>query len=235
MRLKKNLLFGTFCSVLSVIFTLTVPAHSQAKVQPVLTGYTGNIEVLPNIDLRQTTIVFTSPIVLNAASNQIVFVLLGTDNHSSWSGNGRILVGDGVLAVLEKNDTSVGDGLLFKFAEKSNPAALEKVTLRAERMIGVARYGENRPLTEGQIESLANTGRFARSGDSLSHSAFSDSIHLRFLPVQDAGCSSGGQGSTSCGAGGGGCTVTCGIGFSACCNATTNNCTCKVVPVLPAS
>jgi hypothetical protein len=232
MKLKRNLLLGIFCSVLNMVYILAVPVQAQTKAQPALTDYTGNIEVLPNVDLRQTTIVLTSPVALKAASNQIVFVLLGTDNHSSWSGNGRILVGDGVLAVLEKSATNADDGLLFKFAERLSPPSLEKIPLKINSVIGIARYGENNPLTENQIENLANTGRFSRSKDLLSHSVFSNSIHVQLVPVQ-GGCSSGGEGATACGAGGGGCTVSCGAGTFACCNFASNNCTCKIVPVLP--
>lgn len=163
-------------SLLSVLFYIAAASYSTLSSaqgqtnQPILEGYsTGTISIVPNPKLKQITIVFTSPVVLNANSNQIVFVLQTNSQAypDAWSGTGRVLVGNCMVAVVPLNcmvvvapeGTYKSHSLAFMFQGRPVPASIQSWKLETYDIFGIARYGEHKPLTAKQIARLENTGR----------------------------------------------------------------------------
>jgi hypothetical protein len=217
----------------SAISVLPTPSRGQpSATEQGLTGWTGKITVLPNPKLGQTTVTFTAPALINATSNQIVFVLFNDVDHPfirPWSGAGRVLTGKGILIVVPgEEDTSI-QNLAFKFGTTAIPSSVKDWQFDSYEIYGIARYGETTPLTDEQISSLAETGRVpptvspmqgTRPFSSLDPQA-SNPLYINPNPPQ---CQAGGPGSASCSAGG--CSVSCRDPFYACCNGST--CICVV-------
>ena len=135
-----------------------VSAQSMHRSDEV-TGMSGMVRVLPNLNAAHTTVVFTSNTPLSPGSSQIVFVMQ-EDNSSvppAWVGSAKVLTGDGFVAVVP--DENSGPKLLLKFSDREVPPSLANHNFQAFDIVGIARYGEKVPLTAEQITSLATTGR----------------------------------------------------------------------------
>jgi len=222
-------------AVCGITLTMSADLAAQQNVRLNLQGLNGKVSVNPNAKLEQTTIAFTSSVPLNSTSNQIVFVVQMSGNSAfpkAWSGQARVLSGDGVLVIspVAENGTSSNSGMVFRFAGTPIPPSVKDWPLASFAAYGIARYGETTPLSDAQVDSLATTGKYASekqpSNFALSSRSFLPDETNPNPPV----CSAGGPGATACGAGSGGCTVSCGSGYYACCNANNNNCSCAKVP-----
>jgi hypothetical protein len=201
-------------------------------------GMAGIVSILPNQNATHTTVVFNSSSPLTATSNQIVFVLQASNTAlpPAWSGKARVLTGDGFVAIASIDNP--GQRYLIKFPDRDVPASLSNQGFQIYETVGIARYGEQTPLTPDQISYLAATGRTCQVRGAQSKTATVDTpidtaaglsnkpFGVDPNPICPLTCTSGGAGSTSCSSGGGGCSVTCSNGFSACCNGNTNNCGC---------
>jgi hypothetical protein len=228
-RLK--LLFGFTPFILSLlVFTCNGFAQEQANSIRV-EGYKGTASILSNAERKETTIAFTLNLRPDDKSGQIVFHIQETTGNlpPAWSGQAVALVGDGLLAIIPADKTRA---LLFKFPETQLPASLGQMSFDEYAVFGIARFGEKTPLTHDQILELNQTGRIASiqvtpGTDGLTLTPRKNSLVSQIAalgPAPEDGCVAGGKGSTSCGAGG--CTVTCGSGYYACCEAGT--CLCQV-------
>ena len=225
-------LLKTLITVSSLLIASTIPLVAQQNSGSDLQGLNGKVSITPNVSLRQTTIAFTSSVQLNSTSNQIVFVVQmpeGSAFPSAWSGQARVLTGDGVLIVspVAENETSSNSGMLFKFAERAIPTSVKDWSFTNFAAYGIARYGEGTPLSENQIEALATTGRFTAEKPSSNFTMSPRSILPNETNPNPPVCQSGGPGASSCSAGGNQCTVSCGAGTFACCNPVVNACTCS--------
>lgn len=236
-----------FVSVFLIAQASTVPSITKAQSQTenvVIQGLSGEVSLTTNANLGQIVVSFTSSVPLNATSNQIVFVLHGTPATfpPAWSGPARVLVSAGFLIVAPGQSSNGSRGWAFKFAETPVPPAVINWTLDQYIIYGIARYGETTPLTADQITALSATGSYKPVAKTATETALNAAISRLEAPqvgssgvaqAADGGCTSGGTGATACGAGSGGCNVTCGSGYYACCNATTNNCDCRLANQLP--
>jgi hypothetical protein len=157
----QKLLRGSLLLVVLSLVSLISPSISpviRAEAQD-LHGYSGDITLIPNAAIKQITLVLKSPILLTEGSNQIVFVLQTSEQSypSSWSGAGRVLVGDGVV-IFSPGGNANNHAWAFKFSEKPIPSSVKDWQLETYKVFGIARYGEKAPLTTEQISNLANTG-----------------------------------------------------------------------------
>ncbi len=127
-------------------------------------GMSGTVNILPNRNATHTTVVFTSNTPLSATSNQIVFVLQAENTAlpPAWDGPAKVLTGDGFIAIIPEQNP--GQRYLFKFADREVPPSLSKQSFQVFEIVGIARYGEQRPLTSEEIMHLAATGRTCSSG-----------------------------------------------------------------------
>jgi hypothetical protein len=132
----------------------TLPAQTPQRSNEV-TGYKGDVRILPNAAIGQTTVVLSSPTL---ASGQIVFVLQENRSAlpSAWSGRARILAGDGFLGVVPLDSSA--PQWLSMFSDRSTPPSLQTMRLHPYSIIGIARYGETVPLSNAQIDCLASRG-----------------------------------------------------------------------------
>jgi len=224
-----------FLSFLAGLTALTLNSNvcmAQDSAESIrIVGYSGAVRVVPNVERREVTIELALAGTEYGKSDQIVFHLqsAGSSAPSSWNGAARVLAGDGVVAVLP-NDKS--RGFLFKFLERPRPSSFERMSFDEYPVFGIARFGENKRLTPEQIRSLEITGRVGQGSDAF------DPARARPNALDIAGnsphpehegptnCVAGGEGSSSCGAGG--CTVTCSSGYFACCQGGT--CLCQKNP-----
>lgn len=211
-----------------------IPSYSQTTAQPNedVQGWVGSAQVAPNPDLHQTVVVFTSTTPISQSSNQIVFVLHSEQTlfPKAWSGDAQILISRGFVAVVPKNHNDGAINVAFRFPEQPVPATIKDWTLDTYDVYGISRYGEMTPLTPDQITELETTGKYTKvSTPSLDAaierlqapqlgSALSSPSPDGPAPI----CQSGGKGSSSCS--GGGCSVTCKVGFTACCTGGACNC-----------
>lgn len=217
-------------------FQISETIHAQtANRSDEVIGLIGSVNIIPNEFSTHTTVVFTSNTPVSPTSNQIVFVLQtnNTPVPPAWIGPGRILTGDGFLAVIAADHP--GQKYMFKFRDRKIPPSLSKMKFDEYEIIGIARYGEKAPLNAEQIATLASTGTNCSSNQKGSSDgslvpAPSKSIAQPLNPnpprLCPQLCTSGGGGASSCSAGGGGCSVTCTSGNYACCNSQTDNCGC---------
>jgi hypothetical protein len=193
-------LLKTLITVSSLLFASTIPLVAQQDSGSDLQGLNGKVSIIPSASLRQTTIAFTSSVPLNSTSKQIVFVVQmpeGTAFPSAWSGQAKVLSGQGVLVVspVANNGTSSNSGMLFKFAEKAIPPSLKGWSLSSFAVYGIARYGETIPLSEAQIEALATTGKYTSEKSSLNLTMSLRSVLPDETDPHPPICSAGGPGS----------------------------------------
>jgi hypothetical protein len=155
-------------------------------------------------------------------SNEIVYVLQHEGDLNtpvSWTGRGRLLVSNGILAIIAEDGTR----RLFKFREREVPPSLRQYDFETTVVFGIARYWVDAPLTKENLALLRQAGSCGRQG-------------LQVIQPNNAPgpcsqpCDSGGEGATNCtlSSGGFSCSVTCGTGTYACCYyETPNNPKCK--------
>ncbi len=200
--------------------------------QPVLAGYAGTLNVIANSERKEVTVVLSLRDSSVVKTGQVVFHIqcLTDVLPPSWKGGGRVIAGNSILAVIPDGHAR---GFLFKFPEAEKPSSLDGFNLDVYPAYGIARFGEQNPLTPGQIDGLSRDGRL--SPVALQFSPYSTpflktALQGRLLRVQGGGCVAGGPGATSCSAGG--CTVTCGSGYYPCCEGGTCTCMEKSKPNL---
>jgi len=195
---------------------------SAESHQVELEGFNGSILVLPNQMRKEVTIALTMNQAGAGGSNQIVFHIQESTGRvpSSWSGSGRVLVGEGIIAVIPQGRAQ---GLLFQYPKMSIPTSLAQWKFDRFLMYGIARYGEHTPLSSTQLEELVRTGQIGE----ISGKVMLDTVKFipdgNFIRIGDPSCSSGGEGAISC-AIGTTCSVVCGEGFYACCNPGSCKC-----------
>ncbi len=122
-------------------------------------GMAGTVRILPNAAGSCTTVVFTSNMPVSNTSNQIVFWLQGDKMPvpaAAWSGAARVFTGDGFIGIAAKDNPGVK--YLFLFTDRDVPPLLVPFQFKTFNIVGIARYGEHKPLTEKQIASLAAVG-----------------------------------------------------------------------------
>lgn len=211
-------------ALLMTASVLTVMAQQEVRFHRV-EGYSGSVKILPNGERNETTVAVELSLTREGKSKQIVFHVQGAAVSSTWNGPARVFVSDGVLAIAPTNGQQ---GVLFRFVESQTPSSLKQARFDEFIVYGIARYGENKPLTPMEVQSLINTGSISRASATFK----TDAVELTSkMPVVSPNiaepelneCVAGGEGSTSCGAGG--CTVICGGGYYACC--TSGTCLCK--------
>ena len=196
--------------------SLAQTVSSNAEVD----GYSGQVAVVPNPNLQQITVAFTSTAPLKSASNpsasnQIVFVLHGKFSAypDAWSGAARVLVSHGFLAVAPSQaQDSSAPNLAFKFPEQDVPPSLKSWSMNTFSVYGIARYGETTSLSADQLNQLETTGTYSRT-QSTALDAAADRLQAPALgnaggAISPDGkgnpmCQAGGPGSNGCGAGGG--------------------------------
>jgi hypothetical protein len=195
-------------------FVMVGVSMAPALAQPFVDGLPGRLTLTANPQTNLSVLVVLSA-ALPGDSGQLVLVLQHEPQSplpSDWSGPGRLLTAPGSVTVVGDDGTPV---LHFGFADRQMPTSVRPFTPRGFAIVGIARYGEQTPLSAEQIDALRRTGSCAaadvvgpRSADSCTD------------------CTSGGPGATSCGGGGGTCSVSCASGWFACCNASVNHCYC---------
>jgi hypothetical protein len=148
-------------SILALTCSLVVGTGIAQQSEDIsnITGYGGTVSIIPNSSRLETTIALTRSqgSVPEGQSNQIVFHLQADTGGVplAWQGAAHVLVGDGILAILPDGKVQ---GMLFKFSSRQLPSSFGKLTLQEFPVYGIARYGENKPLTLQQIDRLARTG-----------------------------------------------------------------------------
>jgi hypothetical protein len=156
--MRKGYMFViTFCGLLCYSFqTATCPAQSVDQGQ-VLSGYSGQIEVVPNARRKEVTIILKADHLLSQTSDQIVFHLQDDKDEmpSHWTGTGRLLANAWVVAVLPEGKSG---GWMFKFPTSPTPPSTAGMKFEMFSTYGIARYGETKPLTQKQIQRLVLEG-----------------------------------------------------------------------------
>ncbi len=206
--------------------SLAQPGNETTHIE----GYSGSVRVIPNVDRKEVTIALTLSYPTDTKTNQIVFRVqqAGSVIASAWSGNARVLAGDGLLAVLPGGRAH---GFLFKFQDRQRPATFDDMTLDEFPVYGISRFGESKPISTEEIDELARTGRIALLSSGFNPAAIRSNSSGMFAPVANSTdpntqCVAGGPGSSQCGAGG--CTVNCAAGYYSCCQGGT--CLCNANP-----
>ncbi len=184
-------------------------------------GVTGYIQVTTVAD-RSGTLIQLQP-----ADRRLPIVLVLQYGEKGkflpeWTGEGTLYLSRGLVAVAGED----GAKWVAKFSNLPVPASLVKLAPNTYEIVGIARYGQSSPLSEKQ---LANLRSFGLCTPASGAPEARQGVTPQNLPAPGCGgvvCTSGGEGATSCSVGGGGCSVTCGTGWYACCNGNTNNCRC---------
>ncbi len=228
MSLWRNAALALMMFTIGSTFTSERLIAQAVKSGSAVTAYPGAIQVSSNAKLKQTFIVLTADQNIGEASNQIVFRVQSLTQNlpSSWSGRGRVLFSDTVVAVIPDESNS---GWVFKFSSDSIPDSLTALSLTQYDCFGISKFGEKSPLDAPTITEFINTGSipsiksqqsasFNVSDAATSQEPFETGKPQHAAPV----CSSGGVGSVACS--GGGCSVTCQSGYYSCC--TSNGCYC---------
>jgi len=182
-----------------------------------LEGYGGTLVVRSNAQRKEVTAALTLSYSREGKSNQIVFHIQAEDGAlpENWAGPAHVLSGDGVLAVIP--DDGKG-GMLFRFSEVERPSSLATLQLNEYKVYGIARYGETKPLSSEEIDTLARTGRPSDSSDDFNPKALRvspDSASTEPYATGPIFCQAGGPGSGGCGVTG--CSVSCTSGYYSCC------------------
>lgn len=230
MKCKINHTLGSFLVLAAFVLSLMSTDVARAGTTDEVQGFTGQIAIVPNANLEQVVIHLTSPILLSATSNQIVFVLQGhfTNYPSAWSGSGRVLVSHGWVVVSPAENQSSNAIFAFKFSEQTLPASLKDRNMETYPVFGIARYGETTPLTSAQITELAETGKFTKVVSKTVPTPLDNTAPQFRLsdpkakPLLHVLCAAGGVGATSCSSGS--CSVTCESGYYACCDGDSCGC-----------
>ncbi|MGB9610452.1 MAG: hypothetical protein ACPL7M_05720 [Bryobacteraceae bacterium] len=197
-----------------------IPLRSQGPAGADVEGIPGQIEVR-TVENRCGTF-----IQLKAADGRhpLVFILQYKEKAKflpDWTGNGTLYLSRGLVALAGEDGTRK----MAKFPDAPVPASLVRFSMDNFEIVGIARYGESSPLSESQVLNLRTygfCGPASHAPDSRQAAA-----PLQLEGFGGMACTSGGDGSTSCSPGGGGCSVTCGTGYYACCNADSNQCRCR--------
>jgi hypothetical protein len=199
-----------------VLFTASIISLYSQTPTDTVTGYRGQLEVVRSATGLETRIVLTADTVLADDSSQAVFVL----QHSSDTGplnnvstRGRVLLSDGILAIIGDDGTK----RMFKFPERAVPPSLSGRPFTMIPVYGIARYYDKSSSTS-ETPAVANKRGLttALQGMRVSPSA---------IEACPEACNAGGEGATSCSLASGGFTsaVTCGATFHACCWMLPNN------------
>ncbi len=186
---------------IGLALVLLATASAQGPTAPDLVhGYNGEIILTSAPSRAESVIVLESRTNVSETSRQLVLVLQHVRGHAlpaDWSGRGRLLVSEGLAAIIGDDGTR----RVFIFPEKPLPRPLMNWRdWESFGVFGIARYGERTPLTADHITAL----REGNGGQ----------------PAPQCDCDSGGPGSTQCSitAGGVGCSVTCSPPSYACCD-----------------
>ncbi len=188
-------------------------------------GYSGKIQVIPEVALGDATIVLTSEYLGRSSPKQLVFQLLHETGGelAAWQGSGRLLASKHMLAVIP------GDGrpnLMFRIAESQTKLTLPGTSFKTFTVVGIARYGDSDPLTEMQLSQLSTRG-YPSSAYNPNTATPTDSPFG--VASGHSACIAGGPNSIECSvsssSGSPGCSVTCGSGTSSCCS-SRGGCTC---------
>lgn len=202
------------------------PLRAQGPDALDVEGIRGRIQVLTVAD-RSGSFIQVDPA---DQRHPVVLVLQYGDKGKflpDWTGNGTLYLSKGLVAVVGEDGTK----RMAKFPNLPVPASLGKLSLESFEIVGVARYGQSSPLSEKQLANLRAFGACSPNSGVPEERQAATPQNLPAPGCGGAYCTSGGEGSTSCSAGAGGCSVTCSTGWYACCNANTNNCRCcKIDP-----
>lgn len=196
----------------------SAPRTAKLTVLEKIEGFSGYVTVSHSIVLKQTVIEFRGN---SGTSEQIVLRLqhqAADGLPPEWSGTARLLLGRGIVGVLGED----GARRVFHFAERTMPEAFDRLgPFQSFNVVGIARYGgKGTPITAEQIQLLRTTGSCAPATGAKSGGRGP----LAFEAGCGDGCSSGGEGSTSCSIQG--CSVECQSGYYSCCKQATLNCVC---------
>lgn len=198
--------------LIALLTLISLPVCAQNAGSAVV-GYRGTIELSRSASGLETRIAFTSDTDFPNGAKEAVFVL----QHASDAGTldrsrsrGRLLISRGVLAVIAEN----GANRLFKFPDLPVPESLKWTDFTIIPVIGISQY----------YKTENNDGRSALTIEELRNSPAS-------VEPCPATCDSGGKGSTACAVTSGdfACTVSCAVGFHACCSSSQPKdprCTC---------
>lgn len=205
-----------------------VLAQTKEPQQPAsVTGISGQIEIARNLTHSAAVVAITPQ--SERGSSPIVFILqyAATSNPSvpEWSGMGRVLLSDGVFAVIGED----GSKRLFKFPERQMPASMQRIFTREDALeiVGIGVHGQTTPLTSEQVAMLKATATCSaispKPGSGRSNLSEASPMNVPAC----TSCSSGGEGATQCGSGVPfNCTVTCSGKYFACCNSANGTCIC---------
>ena len=206
---------STFCrfSFLALLMGGTASAGEPAvKVE----ALTGSATVMAAVTPSETVVVFRASVPISVGSDQAVFLLQhlpGSALPPGWSAPARLFLSDGLVALLRED----GTGQVYSFPSAAVPASMAgKGRWETFPVFGIARYGESKPLTSGEITKLGTGGCLTASSSDVRTLAREICLN----------CQSGGPGATACSTGSGGCSVTCSTGYYACCDQSSNNCRC---------
>lgn len=179
------------------------PAQAGVKVE----GFRGTVELkclqpeIVEIHVDQTSAgapgaKFKYVIQLEASEG-------GAVGEPAWKGEARLLVSDGLVALIGTDGTK----RMYKFPEVTVPPSLVRYDFEPIPVYGIARYDE---------PSSSPTGTATRS---VTPQARARSVLPMNVPSCPAHCTSGGEGSLTCTltSGGFSCNVSCSAGFYACC------------------
>jgi hypothetical protein len=212
---------------LIVFLGSTVAQTPVSSTRQEVNAWSGKIEVTRNQGGDATIIILSSPDA--AVNDRRAFVAqhanrIGFAMPAEWSGTGRVFVSEGVLAVAGDN----GARSLFRFSGRTLPQSVARMFqgVKPYEVFGIAEHGTAYPLSIEEIQKLkAAEGCRAGSWAEASGAALPPfAVSPMSLPAC-TGCTSGGEGATSCTAGAPcNCQVSCGTG-AACCN--RNACTCN--------
>jgi hypothetical protein len=183
--------------VAAAVFAQGTPTVSQAKVE----AWPGILELSSDVSNRETVIVITPNSRVGDESKQRVVVLQYLEGEAlplNWSGRGRLLLSEGLAAILGDDGTR----RMFMFPDQPIPESLRHYTFDMFRVFGIARYGEKRGLKGEEIGRLKG-----------SDSATASPNEVIKCP-SSCGCS-GGPHATSCSCGD--CSISCTGGWYACC------------------
>lgn len=109
------------------------------EIPPPISGYRGAIQISLQTDVNEITVRFTSETAFPDGAQEVRFVLQqydGAATPSAWKGQGRLLLSEGLLAVI----TGDGSKLVFKFPERALPDGWSGQATKIYPVYGIARY-----------------------------------------------------------------------------------------------
>lgn len=204
----------------SSILTLAVSASALFAAPKDIQGFSGTVELTSTLDHGSTVVTFRTLGKANIMNTKVYILQHETSSpvYRDWSGPARLLIGDGIMAILG-NDQS---RWLFSYPDVPSPASFARFNLLPSEtfsIIGIATFGEASRLSESQITSLKQTAQCGALKQSSSH------VTPYSVPAGCTNCDAGGEGASSCNLNGV-CSVSCNSGYYACCNGATTTCRC---------